>query len=385
MLATTERIQSLSEVLEPYGDSVISLYLDVNPASVDNQRKAWVLRARAAMEALGLPNGSARRIAERLRGQVFPEARTLAVFAHPEDDELFHTVPIEQSLRSVTGHDGVLARFGEPFLAPIRLHALRRRPSLVLQIVGDRIRPFVVGPGSIVELQKLQQDWDETFWRTDQGTGSTKPGETQRGGSPKDAYEERTENWIARLYKRVAADLRRLAERHGASRVILSGTAPDVAAFEAELEPAAAALVKGRIPLPANPEASAGSLHAQFLAAVREAEEAEAAEDLQRAEESGVVGADATLEAVNENRVHLLIVPDVPYQEVWRCPDTGRVFATRERAAAECLGAGPKALPLADALPQLAETYGMDLRFVSGEPDRRLREELGGLAGLLRW
>src|SRR5690606_36374983 len=147
---------------------------------------------------------------------------------------------------------------------------LRRRPSLVLQIVGDRIRLFVVGPGSIEELEKVQQDWDETFWRTDEGTGSTRPGETQRGGSPKDAYEERTENWIARLYKRVAGDLRRLVDKHGACRVILSGTAPDVAAFEAELDPAAAALVKARIPLQPNPDASAGSLHERFLEAIRE-------------------------------------------------------------------------------------------------------------------
>ncbi|HZW28729.1 MAG TPA: VLRF1 family aeRF1-type release factor [Trueperaceae bacterium] len=384
MLAT-ERIRSLSERLAPYGDRVISLYLDVNPASVDNQRKAWVLRARAAMEALGLPNGSSRRIAERLRGQVLPEARTLAVFAHPDDEELFTTVPIEHSLRAVTGHDGALARFGEPFLAPIQLNLLRRRPSLVLQIVGDRIRLFVVGPGSIEELEKVQQDWDETFWRTDEGTGSTRPGETQRGGSPKDAYEERTENWIARLYKRVAGDLRRLVDKHGACRVILSGTAPDVAAFEAELDPAAAALVKARIPLQPNPDASAGSLHERFLEAIREAEEAEGAADLARAEEVGVRGAGPTLQAVNENRVHTLIVPDVPYQEVWRCRSSGRVFATRERAAGECGGEDLEPLPLADVLPRLAEDFGMELRFLSGEPDRRLREELGGLAGLLRW
>src|SRR5690606_18140008 len=150
MLAT-ERIRSLSERLAPYGDRVISLYLDVNPASVDNQRKAWVLRARAAMEALGLPNGSSRRIAERLRGQVLPEARTLAVFAHPDAKELFTTVPIKHSLRAVTAHDGALVRFCEPFLALIQLNLLRRRPSLVLQNVGDRIRLFVVGPGSIEE------------------------------------------------------------------------------------------------------------------------------------------------------------------------------------------------------------------------------------------
>lgn len=384
-MVATERIQSLYQRLAPYGERVISLYVDVNPASVDNQRKAWVLRARAAVDALGLPNGSARRIAERLRSQVLPDARTLAVFAHADDDELFHLVPIEHTLRAVTGHDGALARFGEPFLAPIELNVLRRRPSLVVQVVGDRVRRFVVTPGGISELERVQQDWDETFWRTDEGTGSIRPGETQRGGSPKDAYEERTEAWIERLYKRVAADLRKVAEEHGARRVILSGTAPDVAALEAQLDPATAALVKGRIPLQPNPEASPGSLHAVFLEAVTEAEAVEAAEDLARAEESGVVGAGPTLQAVNEGRVHTLVVPDVPYQEVWRCKGSGRVYATRERAAGECLGEELEPVPLADALPRLAEAFGMELRFTSGEADRRLREDLGGLAGLLRW
>src|SRR5690554_7527506 len=94
-----EQVRSLSEQLAPYGDRVISLYLDVNPASVDNRRKAWVLRARAAMEALGLPNGSARRIAERLRGKVLPEARPLPVLAHPYDEELVIVEPMEHALR----------------------------------------------------------------------------------------------------------------------------------------------------------------------------------------------------------------------------------------------------------------------------------------------
>src|SRR5690606_17952950 len=160
----------------------------------------------------------------------------------------------------VTGHDGALARYGEPFLAPLHLNLLRRRPNLVLQLVGDRVRVFVVGPGHIEELEQVQQTWDETFWRTDSSNGSFRPGETQRGGSPTGAYEERPADWIARRYKRVGAELGQLAEKHGARRVILSGTAPDVAAFEAELEPAALVKVAGRIPLQPNPDASAGSL-----------------------------------------------------------------------------------------------------------------------------
>ncbi len=384
MLAT-EQVTTLATDLAPLGDQVISLYLDVNPASADNQRKAWTLRARAAMDELGLPNGTARRIADRLRGQVVPDSRTLAVFAHPTDEEVFHTLPIEHSLRSVSGHDGAIARFGEPFLAPIQLNLLRRRPSLVLLLSGDKVRLFLVNAGGTKELDELVQTWDETFWRTDEAAGSFRPGETQRGGSPKDAYDDRTGDWIARLYKRVGADLPGLVRRHGAVRVILSGTSEDVAAFAAELEQPAHTLIGAKISLPPNPEASAGSLHGLFMEAVREAEAAEAEEALAGARERGVLGAERTLAAVNENRVHLLIVPDVPYQTVWRCRGSGRVFALQPDAEAECRDDGLEQVPLADTLPRLAEDYGMELRFVSGESDARLREELGGLAGLLRW
>lgn len=384
MLAT-EQVETLAQSLAPLGDQVISLYLDVNPASPDNRRKAWALRARAAMDELPLPNGASKRIADRLRGQVAPDSRTLAVFAHPTDDEVFHTLAIAHSLRSVDGHDGAIARLGEPFLAPIQLTMLRRRPSLVLQLSGDRVRLFLVDPSGSHELQEIVQTWDETFWRTDESAGSFRPGETQRGGSPKDAYDDRTSDWVARMYKSVGNDLPALARQHGAARVILSGTSPDVAAFEAELEPQASALVGERIPLQPNPEASAGSLHPVFMEAVRAAEAGEADEALDSARENGVIGAARTLEAVNENRVHLLVVPDVPYQQVWRCQGSGRLFAERSPAAAECEDDGLESLPFADALPQLVADFGMDLRFVSGESDRRLREEMGGLAGLLRW
>ena len=66
-MLSSDQISALDDRLAPYGSEVVSLYLDVNPASQDNARKAWALRARPAMEELDLPNGAARRISERLR------------------------------------------------------------------------------------------------------------------------------------------------------------------------------------------------------------------------------------------------------------------------------------------------------------------------------
>ena len=139
-MLSPDQISALGDRLAPYGSEVVSLYLDVNPASQDNARKAWALRARAAMEELGLANGASRRIAERLRSAPgAPDAKTLAVFAHVTDDEPFEVIEIERALAAVAAHDGALARVGKPFLAPLKLTLLRRRPSLVLHLGGDRI------------------------------------------------------------------------------------------------------------------------------------------------------------------------------------------------------------------------------------------------------
>ena len=50
---------------------------------------------------------------------------------------------------------------------------------------------------------------------------------------------------------------------------------------------------------------------------------------VEEAVEKGVLGLNLTLAAVNDARVYLLILPDVPYVDVWRCSSSG---ARRRRA-----------------------------------------------------
>lgn len=385
-MLSSDQISALDDRLAPYGSEVVSLYLDVNPASQDNARKAWALRARAAMEELDLPNGAARRISERLRSAPgAPDAKTLAVFAHATDDEPFEVVEIERAMAAVGAHDGALARVGKPFLAPLKLTLLRRRPSLVLQLGGDRIRRFVMEPGDIVELPPAEQDWDETFWRESAKGESGSPTVLPSGGSSHDKYDERTENWYAKLRKRVASELVQTMAKHQAARLILVGTEPELAAFESEMDGPAKELITARLPPPSNPSASAGAMREHAKSAVEEAERAEGEARLDEAVEKGVLGLNLTLAAVNDARVYLLILPDVPYVDVWRCSSSGHVFGNRESAEARCAGGAVERVALADVLPDLAEATGMELAFLSGEADRRLREEHGGLAGLVRW
>lgn len=45
----------------------------------------------------------------------------------------------------------------------------------------------------------------------------------------------------------------------------------------------------------------------------------------------------------------------------------------------------PPSLALRDLLPELCEEYGVHVRFLTGEQATRLHDQMGGLAGLLRY
>ncbi|MFO7545941.1 MAG: hypothetical protein R6W77_10640 [Trueperaceae bacterium] len=385
-MIASDGIRSLRERLAPYGNQVVSLYLDVNPASPDNVRKAWSLRARAALEALNLPKEASRRIAERLRLEVgMPDARTLVVFTHAQDESLYESLEIDESLAPVDAAGGALARWGKPFLAPLELTTMRRRPSVALVLGKERIRRFLVHRSAVDELPAAIQPRDETAWREMSEGSVGMPGVVARGGSGKDIYERRTADWESRFRKVVAAGLAELLEEHDAVRVVLMGREPDVAAFEGELDDAMRPRVGARIPLPPDPDAPAPALADALLEAVARAEEAEADGLLDHARERGVWGSDTTLRAVDEGRVRMLIVPDVPYQPVFRCAGSGRVLASREAASAACPGEQIDEVPLADTLPELASRHGLEIAFARGAADERLTSTCEGLAGLLRW
>jgi hypothetical protein len=385
-MIASEGIRSLRERLAPYGDQVVSLYLDVNPASPDNQRKAWSLRARAALEALELPKEASRRIAERLRLEVGrPDARTLVVFTHVVDEGLYESLEVDESLAPVEAAGGALARWGAPFLAPLELTTLRRRPSIALLLGKERVRRFLVHRSAVDELPAAIQPRDENAWREMTEASVGMPGVVARGGSGKDLYERRTADWESRLRKVVASGTSGLLEEHDAVRIVLMGREPDVSAFENDLDDAMRARVGARIPLPPDPDAPAPALADALLAAVTRAEEAEVDRLLDHARERGVWGSDTTLRAVDEGRVRMLIVPDVPYQTVFRCTGSGRVLASQAAASAVCPGEAIVEVPLADTLPELASKHGLELAFARGAADERLTSTCEGMAGLLRW
>ena len=61
------QIDYLKQTVAPHAAPMLSLYLDVNPANPDNSGKAYALRAREAMERLGVSQGLTRKVLEEIK------------------------------------------------------------------------------------------------------------------------------------------------------------------------------------------------------------------------------------------------------------------------------------------------------------------------------
>ncbi len=383
----TDRIHALQTQVATHPAPVLSLYLNVNPARPENARKAYALRARAAMERLGVDKHTARQIVTRLRqDHGMPDARTLVVFAGDEPRAFFESYAIRPEIALVEAGDGVVARWGEPYVAPLLLTVQEHQRYLVLLLASDHVRLFELYLDEVAELDGLVQPLDDSAWRPMREHATGAPGVPARGGSGKDLYDKRVADWRRRFHLEVVRHLDRTLDALGGDpRLILMGQGPEVRAFEGVLPPALQARVVDRLPAPANADAPASELEPLFMAALQTVEQGAERALLDRIQEKGVWGFASTLEAVREGRIHLLVVPWRMRATVFHVGDGEAVAPSRAEVARHAPDQPVQETPLADVLPALLARHNMQLAVMHGDNEARLFEAFDGMAGLARW
>lgn len=383
----TDRIRALQTEVATHPAPVLSLYLNVNPARPENARKAYTLRARAAMERLGLDKHTTRQILAKLRqDHGMPDARTLVVFAGDEPRTFFESYAIRPEIALVEAGDGVVARWGEPYVAPLLLTVQEHQRYLVLLLATDRVRLFELYLDEVAELDALVQPLDDSGWRPMREHATGAPGVPARGGSGKDLYDKRVADWRRRFHLDVAHHLDRTLEALGGeTRLILMGQSPEVNAFESILPPALQERVVERLPAPANADATASEFEPLFAAALETIERSAERALLDRIQENGMWGFDSTLEAIREGRIHLLVVPWRMRATVFHVGNGEAVAASRTEAERQAPGEAVQETALADVLPALIARHKMQLAVMHGDNEARLIASFDGLAGLARW
>ena len=110
-MTTARNIQQLEERIVGYPGPVLSVYLSVNLAFPENQKKGYAIRLKSALRERGVPRDLAERVMELFQVER-PQSRTMVVFAAP--DGLIEVYRLRVDLPEEI-------RWGEPYVAPLVL------------------------------------------------------------------------------------------------------------------------------------------------------------------------------------------------------------------------------------------------------------------------
>jgi hypothetical protein len=366
----TESLEALKEQIANHPEPVLSVYLNVNPARPENRKKAYLLRLKDGLKEEDVPRGMAARLLKYVEGEQF-QARTLVLFAAPDR-------PFEVYRLQVELPEGV--RWGKPYIAPLELAVDEYEMCGVVLLDAKRFRFFVSSLGEIGEELDARNVFSRAGWRE----VTVKPSTTTPGsGADRDAFEHRLEARIERFYRERGKTLRGLVDQFGIRRLILAGPEERTAAFRAVLPQAVRSLVTETVHLPV--KASEGELMKQIFTIEARVEREQEKRALATARERGVRSPEGTLKALQEGRLHQLLAPWPLEGDVRWCDACALATADGSDESCSYCGGLTRMRTLASLIPDLATARRTRIEFVRGENAETLKEEFGGLAGLVRF
>jgi peptide subunit release factor 1 (eRF1) len=375
--------------LEGIEAPMLSLYLDVNPANPENERRGFIIRAKDAMREAGIPKELSHSVEDQLsRSETKPQGRTLVLFLSEDESTVSESFHLQTELPLTGAVPGAIARWGKPYFTPLLLAMSYQHRYGIVHITSRSWRFFETYLGEIEEGRDAFRQLDITEWRELSEGAVGQPDVPARGGQGKEKFERRLQEQTHRLYNQAATSLEAELQTRNLDRLILLGTHEQVAQFSNNLPKHLAHLVvgTGRHVDSADPSVDRILSAAEPAIQAHESEEAESL--LHEIAERGVSGREAVIDALGSGRLHILALPwDSPNldEQLYRCTVDGAVHATKKLAAKNCPDAAPEPVRFGDVLPDLVTEQGTNVRFLTGEYRQALIDSYGGLAGLPRW
>ena len=345
-------------------NEVLSVTLNVNPSSSDNQGGALHIRAKNLLRSLEAPTELTSVVLADL-SDARQATRSRTYYLWMEHNHLRGRV-IDAQMELPEG-----ARFGAPDLETLH-YTLEMNPATAIALVDHRAaRLFTLQLGQITEVFQL----DNTFERDNDNFVGQAPEKTLTN-----RLEPRADTFF---WKALLGRMERLHAAGSLERLLIAGPPEVVSSLSDALPSSLKPVLAGTFHAPGD----ATPAHVLELAApaLQAAEQASGDAAVEAALNGGTHGAEETLNAVQEGRVfELLVEGDGSSLEVWTDAQGYVYGAYPAQGISPLTGAGVAGTTLREVLGDLRTRFGVRVRFLRGDPAMRLIGQLGGLAGLPR-
>jgi hypothetical protein len=348
-------VNEIKELVSAAEGQVMSLYLDVDTSKQENQgaNPAWRTWLKNTLRELPeaqdpMWKDMLARMESRFAIYEVKHNRSLAVISGPNEEEHLYELPFPMENQIA---------FGKPLVLPL-LWAIDEYEMYIVALVDkEEARLFTAYLGQVgfqdsVEVEESIMDKGDKPIRVAPQTG-----EYVTRGSVRDQFQDRDEEHIARMYRETVDRIQRLMDKHGARRIVLGGNEQAAHGVRNQMPERMTQAVVGILPIPIRK--SPPEIFEQILEQAQEFERKEEIElvnqviDFAKAGGRGALGEKAVTEALDMQRVELLILP-------WPMDNT----------------------QMAMDLPFRVFASGGNIELVHGEAADRLNQE-GGLAARL--
>ena len=378
-MPVTDQLDRLA-AFEPAPFPVVSLYLNTQPGSTGKDQFQTFVRKEFSARSRTYPAKSAERqsldedfdrISRYLESDLEPSANGVAVFACSAA-ELFEAVQLTAPIEDHSLYIG-----DRPHLYPLaRVESLYPRYAVVLADTNSA-RVLVVATGAVVGDREIK---------------GTKTRRTTQGGWSQARFQRHIENFHLQHAKEVVDALDRIVQRENIENILLVGDEVITPLLREQMPKHLAERLVEDVRL--DKDASLDQIVSTSLEAMKRAQEQTERDKVEEAVGGyrsgglGVVGPEATLDALVKGQVdELLMTVDLRELQGLRGAATkGLVMANdgspEPLLAGEAAQAPAEAVKLADELVTKAAQTSARITFVQ---DPGLLSEYGGVAGLLRF
>jgi peptide chain release factor subunit 1 len=377
----TDQLDRLS-LFEPAPYPVVSLYLNTQPGPVGRDQFQAFVRKEFSARAETYPPGSPERasldrdlerISKYLEIELQPSSNGAAVFACSAG-ELFETVQLTAPIEQHSLYIG-----DRPHLYPLaRVDSQYPRYAVVVTDTNSA-RILVIATGEVVAERELK---------------GVKTRRTSQGGWSQARFQRHISNFHLQHVKEVIDALERIVQQEGLTQIVLSGDEVVTPLLREQMPKHLAEKVVDHVRLDTRAPLD-DVLEATFDAMKRvnertDREKVEAAINGYRAGGLGVVGPEATLDALMKRQVEELLVTASVNNLRALSPnaqaaanDAGLAEPAVDTAVAgEAAQGAPEVVRLADELVAQAKQNAARITFIE---DPALLERYGGVAALLRF